>query len=206
MFIMVWAGSANQRAQIWKAGYQAAKLARPDISLDVTLSQTGNPFLTLCNTITRTGNEWKWNKQSQDPLNSIYTITLHVKEYFNEFFIWQQFFYLKTKKNYSLKVWTTGEWQIYIRSLQVVGPDYNFTSIKKSLYSPFEKRRLPQNFIDWLWQAWMVGPLSSTCTGSHVTVKKWSDFEICILSFSWCLYIARWTTQNRSQTDCDGFS
>lgn len=51
MFIVVWAGSANQRAQIWKAGYQAAKLARPDISLDVTLSRTGNQFPTLCNTI-----------------------------------------------------------------------------------------------------------------------------------------------------------
>lgn len=36
MFIAVWAGSANQRAQKQKAGYQAAKLAGPDISLDVT--------------------------------------------------------------------------------------------------------------------------------------------------------------------------
>ena len=42
MFIAVKACSTNQRAQNWKAGYQAAKLARPDISLDVTLSQTGN--------------------------------------------------------------------------------------------------------------------------------------------------------------------
>lgn len=44
MFIAVWAFSANQRAQNQKAGYQAAKLARPDISLDVTLPQTGNQF------------------------------------------------------------------------------------------------------------------------------------------------------------------
>lgn len=87
MFIAVYAGSANQRAQNWKAGYQAAKLARPDISLDVTLSQTGNEFQRLCNTITR-----KWNKQNKDPLDSIETTkilqlkrTWKWKKYFNKY-------------------------------------------------------------------------------------------------------------------------
>lgn len=48
--IAVWPGSANQKAGNQKAGYQAAKLARPDMYRDVTGPQTGN---VLCNTIAR---------------------------------------------------------------------------------------------------------------------------------------------------------